>query len=477
MDTQTAISRMFHIFAGVDLNLLGVDWDRGIADELSAIRADELAALRDIRARLAACTAGDGSRATGVENWQSGFVALLRALSRSGELAVRAFLYEMTSVGGDADEWLVVRKEAQRLLKEGAEASWVSPPPPPQSVFPVASGTVQQSNQRPLRGLVLPVILLFFVWIFTLLSGSSFGAYPNALLCVYSSAYCMLLGCALPLLQHKRYAFAAMVLLFGALLSALTLGWAKMLFSRATPQFFRMLGYTQFWLDFIVLIVLAALIAACALLLPRMAKGGLRHYTAPIGGFLVFIFCTIVMLVSLPSVTFLSVLFSLFTGILLGALTAATAALVDKTDMFLKRRLRLGGGAVAWFSFCIALSFVNLIWIGTANEAYAPIFMLSLGFVQIATLIVLLAKRPGGYLWYVISSLAIFMCGITNFLFAYVVSGSWLPLVLFGGLFSAVGPALGWLFVRKHFRAAPAAAASVPAATFSNDSPHQGLLI
>jgi hypothetical protein len=111
-----------------------------------------------------------------------------------------------------------------------------------------------------------------------------------------------------------------------------------------------------------------------------------------------------------------------------------------------------------------------------------------MGFVQIAMLITLLCKRPGGYLWYVICSLTIFMCGLSNFLFAYVVSESWLPHVLFAGLLNAIGPAVGWLFVRKQLRAVPdgavasalagaAVAAGAPsvASTPSNNTPGQGL--
>lgn len=484
MDTKTAISRIFLIFSGLNPDLLGADWDRGIADEVAAIRSDELAALGDIRSRIAACAAGYGLNATGVENWLYGIVVLLRVLSRSRLPAVRAFLYEMTRFGGSAAGWLTIQREAQRLIQEGAAASWRNPSAPTAAAAytpihaappssPAAVGTASKSIRRPLRGLVLPVILLFVIWTFTLLTGPGPGVYPNSLICIYSSAYCMLLGCALPLLQRRRYVFCAIVLVVGALFSALTLGWAKMYFSHTAPSILLLISFTQFWLDFLVLLSLAVLIVLCGLLLPRLSSGSAGRYTAPISGLVVFAFSTVTMLASLPVVTFLSVLFSLFAGIMLGVLTTVAAVLVDKTETTKGGRLTLRGGAIAWFSCCIALSLGILIWVGTADEAYTPVFMLCLCIIQIVTLIVLLCKRPSGYLWYAITTLALFMCGLTNFLFAYVVSGSWLPLILFAGLFNVIGPALGWLFVRKSFRPTHSTGfANLAGATGSGDTPN-----
>lgn len=456
MDATTAITRIFQAFAGVAPDALGSGWQSGISEEIACLLASEGQALPEAARRLALCAAGRGRQASGIDNWKNGAIVLLRIFALSGSPTARAFLRDTAAAGGNTADWAYVRAEAQRLTAR------MEPPafrpnapaiPAGQSMRPLVRPLEAPPARLPVKSLILPVLILFAAWLLALADGARSGVYPNAILCLSAAAYALLLGCALTLLLRRRYAFGVIILVCGALLSALTLGWAKLIHIDSPMGFFSMFGITQFWLDFLVALVPALLTALSALLLPRIIPAATDTAAALCAGLLLFACSTVVMWLTLPHVSLLSLLFSVFSGLMLGAFATATSLFLSRAAPDPRRTIALGGGASAWFALCLGISCcVGYIFI-TAEESYLPLFALALTLVQIVMLILLLCGRRKGFLWYCAASAAVLLAGLLYFMLAFVLSESWLPLVLLGALLCAVGPAVGCWLIRKRWNA------------------------
>ena len=526
MDTKTAIARVFRAFAGVNPDLLGASWDRATAEELSSISANEAESLADLRERLALCASGKGVEATGVMTWEYGLIVLMRGLARSHSPAVQMFLREVAVLPCDSMLTPLFRGEAQRLLNESfpsyaagvqsapqtipAQAPAMQPPPqrPPHQppapnpppypsaapgapVYPPyrpaapvtapmypPAGTAYRPNAAPVTlpplspmGLILPVILLFAVWLLCLLIPSKGTVYPNSLLGLYATAYCLLLGFAFTLFSRKRYLFGIIVVIPGAFLSTLALALAKLSSIQSGLRFFSMFGFAQFWLDFSILLIPAALITLCALLLPRILRANKSHAIELCSGLAMFVFSTVAMLLMIPGLDLIPVLFAVFTSIILGAFVAGSALITAQASTQTRVKAKLETGLSVWFGVFLGVTFVALAILGIAWEAHVTVFMIGMMIIQIVMLIRLLCAHRAAFVWYVIAATTTFMCGLTYFLFSFIISTGWLPLILISGLSCAIGPLGGWFLMRKQQRsgfspaqqAAPAYAPPSPA--------------
>lgn len=450
MDVRTAIRRIFRAYAGVAPDTMGDAWQCGITEEIECLRADENGALQEIARALSLCSSGAGWQATGVEDWANGAIVLLHILAARPTPAVQAFLRDTAFAGGATAAWARVRAEAQRLTPP------VSYAPMPVGM-PTAAPRVNaaKARRRPTTGLLLPIVILFAAWLLALTDGGHADVCPNAILGVSAPAYCLLLGCTLSLFYRRRYVPGAVAAVCGALLSALSLGWTKIMYIGSDMRFFSMLGIPQLWTDFLVALLPAALLALCALLIPRLFHGATDRTVALAGGLTLFACSTITMLLTLPRTTLLAALFSVFAGLMLGAFCAAAALLAGDAAPDPKRRMALSGGATAWFSVCIAIDLAVCVIFWDIEEFCVPVFSVLLILAQMVMLIRLLCKRRQAYIWYAAASAAVVFSGLMYFLLAFVVSASWLPLVLAGTLICAIGPSIGYFLIRRSWNASP----------------------
>lgn len=299
------------------------------------------------------------------------------------------------------------------------------------------------------RGLWLPAIVLLGAWILALMNGTRNGVEPNAVLSVSSTAYCLLLGCSLTLFREKRRQFGSFLLLFCAWLSAMSLGWAKLLTIGSDMNFFSMPGVAQLWLDFLVALIPAALVVLCALVPPLLLKGNAGYAAELCGGGAVCICSAVTMLMTIPAYSILTILFSLFASLILGACTAAAALFTGRAKLAPKRRIALSGGGVAWFSLCIPFVLAACLLCLITKESYLPVFFFVLLLVQLVMLIILLCGRRKGYLWYAASAAAVFLAGLMYYLLAFALAATWLPIVLLNALICVPGPAVGYVFIRN----------------------------
>lgn len=512
MDVKIAIANIFQRSAGMDPGVSALDRQDDITEEIDVIRSNEDAALLEASKLLALCQAGIGAQETGVDDWENGAVVLLDILSLCPSPAARLLLEEIARSGGDTVKWRHVRAEAQRLTAPEpadpvptapveadappfppveeplpsfapVEATpppfmpsppFSSPPAPPQparypqpfaesqghALGPAASPRQAAGPDRkpPIKGLLLPVVLLLTAWLIALADGTRTGVCPNAILCVSVSAYCLLLGVSMGLMQRRRIPFGLILLVWGAFLSALTLGWAKLTMIGSDMGVFAMFGVAQFWLDFLIALIPAALTVLCALL-PRIVDTRGSFVSELLEGLLVCVCCAVVTLLTLPRYSLLAILFTLFMSLIFGAFACAAALFTGMLDDIPRTRIALGGAAAAWFAVCIAIAAVTAVMFLFVEEHYLPLFAFPLLLVQIVMLIRLLFGRRGAFLWYCAASAAVLLAGLMYFMLAFVLSQSWLPIAFFGTLLCAVGPSVGYVLIRKRWRMEPAAAA------------------
>ncbi|MDO4573326.1 MAG: hypothetical protein Q4C13_08145, partial [Clostridia bacterium] len=259
----------------------------------------------------------------------------------------------------------------------------------------------------------------------------------------------LLLGASLALMRGRRYIPACLLLLAGALLSAFTLGYVKLCVIGSEMGVFSMLGVGQFWLDFLVALMPAALVVLCGALSRREAFAAMAE---PCAGGAVSICCLLAMLLSMPRLGLLPVVFAVFSSLVFGAFVFFASRFAGRIlSTPPKARMRPGPLAAVWFSFCFPVSLAAAVMIMLADDHCQVLFTLCLLIAQIVGLILLLCGRRSGFYLYAASTAAVFLMAFMYFLLAYVVSESWTPILLVGGIVDALGPAVGWLILRKRW--------------------------